>query len=123
MLASLARHQFSAVRHAVEQARPITRHAIDIRGAIALIFARCYLVLLAGRDKRSDTRGPDTRRPDTRGRESRMHHALSLAFGALVLGGVILIPVTVIILLIDCTMKSFLGVDLTRNQHFFDLPR
>ena len=118
MLASLARHQFSAVRHAVEQARPITRHAIDIRGAIALIFARCYLVLLAGRDKRSDTRGPDTR-----GRESRMHHALSLAFGALVLGGVILIPVTVIILLIDCTMKSFLGVDLTRNQHFFDLPR
>ena len=90
MLASLTEHQFSAVRHAIEQARPISRHAIDIRGVIPLIFAGSYFVLLAGRDKR----------PGTKGRENRFRRALSSAVGALVLGGVILIPITVIILLI-----------------------
>jgi len=113
VLASLTEHQFSAVRHAIEQARPISRHAIDIRGVIPLIFARFYFVLLAGRD----------RRPDTRGRENRLRHALSSAFGALVLGGVILIPITVIVLFIGYAMKSFLGLDLIPNQHFFEFLR
>ena len=65
-------------------------------------------MLLAGRDKR----------PDTTNRENRLRHALSFAFGALILGGVILPPMTVIILLIGYAMMSFLSLDLIPSQHF-----
>lgn len=71
VLASLTEPRCSAVRH-----------AIDIRGVILLIFPRFYFALLAGRD----------RRPDTKGRGNRLHPALGSAFGALVLGVMILFP-------------------------------
>lgn len=113
VLASLTEHQFAAVRHAVEQARPISRHPIDIRGVIPLIFARFYFVLLAGRDNRADTKG----------RENRLRHALSSAFGALVLGTVILLPILVILLLVGYALKSFLGLDLDPGHHLIDFLR
>ncbi len=102
VLASLTKHQFSAVRH-----------AIDMPGAIPLIFARFYFVLLAGRD----------RRPDTKGRENCLRRALSSAFGAVVLGSVILCPITVIIVLIGYALKAFLGLDIDPSHRFTDFLR
>jgi hypothetical protein len=113
VFASLADHQYAAVRHAIEKARPISQHPIDIRGVIPLLFARFYFVVLAGRDSRDRTRLSEQRR----------RHFLASAFGAVVLGTAILLPVTVILLLIGYGLKSFLGVDMDPNNHISDFLR
>ncbi len=110
---SLSEKQFAAIRHAIELARPISKHPIDIRGVIPLLFARFYFVLLAGHDIRDTTAR----------REQRLRHAISSAFGALVLGSVILLPITAIGLIIGYGLKSFLGIDLDPNHHVTDFLR
>jgi len=110
VLASLTEHQFSAIRHAIDEARPISRHPIDIRGVIPLVFVRFYFVVLAGRDRRDGTRV----------RERRLRDTLSSVVGALVLGAVILLPIAAVLLMIAYGIKSFLGIDLDPTHHMRD---
>jgi hypothetical protein len=80
-----------AFRHTLEQARPIRRHAADIRGVLPLGFARYYFALLAGRDHRDGTRRE----------EQKLRQTMSSVLSALVLGGVMLVPILSAILLMS----------------------
>lgn len=113
VLASLTEHQFRAIRDAVDQSRPVRRHAIDLRGVLPLLFARYYFVFLAGRDRRQDARDD----------ERRLRDRLLAAVGAIALAGAVLVPVLVMLVLVGYAIKSFIGVDLQPDTHLLDLVR
>ncbi|MCG6943089.1 MAG: hypothetical protein LJE69_17805 [Thiohalocapsa sp.] len=113
VLASLTEHQFRCIRDAVDQTRPISRHSIDVRGNLPLLFARYYFVFLAGRDRRTNTRYE----------EKRLWKRLASAAGALLLGTAVLVPVVVFLLLVGYAIKTFLGVDLYPDTHLLDMVR
>jgi hypothetical protein len=113
VLASLTEHQFRAIRDAVDQSRPVRRHAIDLRGVLPLLFARYYFVFLAGRDRRADARNE----------ERRFRDRILTAAGALVLAVAVVVPVLVMLVLVGYAIKSFIGVDLQPDAHLLDLVR
>jgi hypothetical protein len=113
VLASLTEHQFRSIRDAIDASRPIRRHSIDVRGTIPLGFTRWYYVLLAGRDRRTDARE----------QEARRKRLLGAVAGAVVLTGVVLVPVTVLLVLVGYAIKSFLGLDLAPDLHLIDVVR
>jgi hypothetical protein len=113
VLASLTEHQFRAIRDAVDQSRPVRRHAIDFRGVLPLLFARYYFVFLAGRDRRAGARDD----------ERRLRDRVLTAVGSLALAIAVLVPLLVILILVGYAIKSFIGVDLQPDSHLSDLVR
>lgn len=113
VLASLTEHQFSAIREAVDQSRPLSRHSIDLRGVLPLLFARYYFVFLAGRDRRGNTRAE----------EQWLKKRLVSALGALVLAAAVATPVVVLLVLVGYAIKSFLGIDVEPDRHLLDILR
>lgn len=110
VLASLTEHQFQSIRAAVEAAKPISKHAVEIRGVVPLFFVRFYFVLLAGRDRRRNTSDREA------GRRQGVHSAI----GILVLGLCIIVPASMLLLLIGYGLKTWLGVDLIEGAHLTD---
>ncbi|MCF7983154.1 MAG: hypothetical protein K9L70_02005 [Thiohalocapsa sp.] len=110
VLASLTEHQFECIRSAVEKAKPISKHTIDLRGVIPLFFVRFYFVLLAGRDRRKNTSD----------RENSRRQGAHSVLGALVLFAVVVVPVSILTLLIGYGLKTWLGVDLIEGAHLTD---
>jgi hypothetical protein len=113
VLDSLSDSQFTAIRHAVDAARPIRRHPVDIRGVIPLYFARYYYVFLAGRDRRQDTTEQELGRRRT----------ASSRIGTVLLAIVLIVPVLVLLALMAYGVKSLIGVDLSPTQHLSDFLR
>lgn len=113
VLASLTEHQFRSIRDAIDASRPISRHSVDLRGIIPLGFARWYFVLLAGRDRRADTRSE----------EHRLQYLITSGVGAVLLAGAVLVPLTALLLLVGYALKSFLGLDLNPEGHLMDFLR
>jgi hypothetical protein len=113
VLASLTEHQFRSIRDAIDLSRPIRRHSIDFRGVVPLGFARWYFVLLAGRDRRGDTRSE----------EARLRQRLQSALGTLLFIGALLIPLAALLLLFGYALKSFMGVDIITDAHLIDMVR
>jgi len=105
-----------AQRSAIEQALMADQigkvHAVDIRLTIPLFFARYYLVLLVGRDRRVGTRRSETRRQQ------------GLSVSSLLLFFFIAVsPVVVAILVILYALKTALGINLMPDVHLKDLLR
>lgn len=113
VLASLTEHQFRSIMEAVDKARPIKRHTIDIRGTVPLGLARWYFVLLAGRDRRADTVDG----------EAKLRRWLMNILGSLLLALFLLLPISAIVLLLGYALKSFMGVDLITDAHLMDMIR
>ena len=113
VLDSLTDSQFAAIREAIDAARPIRRHPIDIRGVIPLYFARYYYVVLAGRDRRQDT---------TQSELGRRRKASS-RIGSVLLVIVLSVPLMVLLTLLAYAIKSFLGLDMDPNDHLSDFLR
>ena len=113
VIASLTEHQSTCICRALEKARPITKHAVDIRGVIPLFFVRYYFVLLAGRDRRSNTGDRERHRRD----------ALSKMVGATLLLTLVVLPVTILVFAAGYAMKTFLGIDMIPGTHLPDLLR
>ena len=113
VMASLTEHQFRAIREAIDQSRPLSRHSVDLRGVLPLLFARYYFVFLAGRDRRDGARAE----------ERQIKQRLASAFGALALGAAVAIPILVLLLLVGYAIKAFLGIDVQPDRHLLDILR
>lgn len=113
VFASLSPKQYAAFRHTLERARPIRRHAVNIRGILPLGVACYYFVLLAGRDRRDGTRHE----------EQELWRTMSSILGTVVLASVLLLLILSAILLMGYGIKSFLGIDLDPNMHLIDYLR
>jgi hypothetical protein len=111
--ASLTGHQFRCIRDAIDESRPVSRHSIDLRGVLPLLFARYYFVFLAGRDRRGKTRTE----------EQRLRKRLVSAVGALLLAVAAAAPVLIILVLLGYAIKAFLGIDLRPDSHLLDIVR
>ncbi|MEW6751573.1 MAG: hypothetical protein AB1505_11440 [Candidatus Latescibacterota bacterium] len=112
VLETLSADQLAAIRAAVRTARPLGRHGVDIRVLVPLYFSRYYLVLQAGRDRRSATRRVEERR----------QRGAALVGGGLALATV-LSPLVLVGLLGLYLAKSALGIDLFEDWHLVDLFR
>lgn len=109
VFASLNLVQLEALRAAIGASAPGKQHPVDIRLTPSFYFARFYIVLLMGRDRRSATRNiEDARR--------RHMSGMSLAVMAYLLV-VIAVPIALVTLYL---LKSFAGIDLIPGQHAWE---
>ena len=102
--------QIEAIKNAVSASIPKQKHPIDIRIMVPLFFLKLYLVLLIGRDRRSETRNKEDARKQKAGKVSMFAGAylfISACF-----------PILFLLLYI---FKSLLGIDLMPDQHLWDL--
>lgn len=101
--------QLEAIRQAVSASAPRLRHPVDVRFSLNLLVARYYVVLLGGRDRRSEVRN----REMARLRKIRGNSLLL----AIYLIATASLP---IVLLILYALKSLAGIDLVPDQHLWD---
>ena len=93
---SLSRKQYAAFRHTLERARPIRRHAVNIRGVVPQRVACYYFGLLAGRDRRDGKRYA----------EQELWSTMSSVLGTVVVGSVLLVPILSVILLMATASRA-----------------
>jgi len=106
---ALTEEQLGAFRKAVYESRPGQGHALDARINFPLFFAKFYLVLQLGRDRRSSTRNAEDQR----------RRAANHIFDRVVLG-ILIFNVVQIAFLILYALKSFLGINLFPHDHLID---
>lgn len=106
--------QVEAVRAALLAADRGKRHPIDIRLNIPLYFARYYLVLFAGRDKRRGTLLKEAVRKNAQ--DKRSGSMMILLMGMLIIFGLLLIG-----LLTAYLIKSEMGIDIFPDKHLEDI--
>ncbi len=108
--ASFSPAQMSAIEEAIRGGRIKKEHPIHVRLSLPLLFARYYLVVLIGRDRRLGTQRAEAKRK----------HTLSVS-GVLLFLFLTVSPVLVIIMLILYALKTTLGIDLVPEWHLKDL--
>lgn len=101
--------QIEAIKQAISASAPFKKHPVDVRMSIPLFFFRFYFVLLAGRDRRSETRNKEDARRKKTG-------AMSIFFG-LYIAACACVPILFMVLYVT---KSWLGIDLFPDQHLSD---
>ena len=102
--------QIEAIKNAVSASIPKQKHPVDIRVQIPLFFMKLYLVLLIGRDRRSETRNKEDARRHKTGK-------MSVVTGAYL----VISACFPILFLILYFIKSALGIDIMPDQHLSDL--
>ncbi|WP_037434075.1 hypothetical protein [Simiduia agarivorans] len=109
VFASLNLVQLEALRVAISASAPGKQHPVDIRLTPSLYFARFYVVLLMGRDRRSSTRNRE---------DARLRHMSGMSLAVMLyLLLVIAIPLALVLLYL---LKSFAGIDLLPDQHAWE---
>ena len=112
VLKTLTLVQLEALNKAIAGSDKNRRHTLDIRGTLPLFFCRYYFVLLAGRDRRGNTR----KREQQRRKDAGM---LGVLFSLYCLGcGLVLLT-----LLLMYIAKTLLNIDIFANSHLLDLLR
>jgi hypothetical protein len=112
---SLSDEQYNAIRDVLLANDSSKRHAIDIRFSLPLFFARYYLVVVAGRDRRRQTRIEELKRS----------HLGNLPLGASLSLVVITLTVTLfwgLLIAALYLLKRELGIDLFSEFHLLVLP-
>ena len=102
--------QIEAIKHAISASTRMKKHPVDCRITLPLFFMRFYFVLLAGRDRRSETRNKEDARRKKTG-------AMSIFF-AIYVSACTCIPLFFAVFYIA---KSWLGIDILPDQHLSDL--
>lgn len=116
VLETMTDEQINAVRDALIAAESSKKHSIDLRLSIPLYFARYYLLIVGGRDKRRRTVLAEALR-DNRGNRSA-GKLLS------VLGLVVLLGIGALIAFFGAYwLKSELGIDVFPHEHLEDVAR
>lgn len=108
--ASFTPRQLEAVEKAISESGPEKDYSINIRGTIPLVFARYYLVMLAGRDRRCGV----TRK------EKKMKKKMTAA-RALLLSFFIFWPVLLVLFLVLYFLKRYLGIDFMPGTHLLEM--
>lgn len=106
---SLTSTQLKAIKEAVAANSPFNRHPIDIRGVVPFFFARFYLVVLMGRDRRNQVK----RKELLRRRESDI--LANAVFYLFLISPLFLLLAGAIYL-----TKTELGIDLFPDSHLMD---
>lgn len=108
----LTPEQRDAITDALRQSAP-REHSVDLRGTINLVFARFYVVFLAGRDlRRKQTEASNRARSDAR----------KLAYSLFLLAAY-LVPVISVIVVLLYGVKCLLGINIFENKHLMDFLR
>ena len=101
--------QLEAISNAIAGTDKARRHALDIRGTLPLFFCRYYVVLLAGRDRRSATRKLERRRVKDAGVMGALFSLYCVACGGILFS-----------LLGLYLVKTLLGIDFFADKHLWD---
>jgi len=114
ILATMSEEQINAVRDALIAAESDQKHSIDLRLSIPLYFARFYLILIGGRDRRRRTVLAESLRHSTgNSTAGRVFSVLGLlgilGIGAIIAGFGLY------------WFKTELGIDLNPDQHLQDI--
>lgn len=114
ILATMTPEQVEGVRAALLAADEEKRHQIDIRLNIPLYFARYYLVLFAGRDKRKRTLLKEA-----------LRHNKQYTVGGILMASLLAILTCSILLFVATAfayyLKAEFGIDLFPGKHIEDV--
>jgi hypothetical protein len=108
--AALTPAQMALIQKAIYESRPGQNHALDARITLPLFFAKFYLVLQAGRDRRSSTRRAEDRRKKIADKAFDWTVFAILLFNAIQ-----------ILFLILYAFKTVMGINLMPHDHLLDL--
>lgn len=108
--ASFTPRQLEAVEEAISAGGHKRNRFINFRGSIPFIFARYYLVMLVGRDRRYAVRNE----------EKKLKKKMTAA-KVLLLSFFICWPVLLILFLVLYILKRWLGIDFLPDAHLFEM--
>lgn len=107
--AALAPDQWEALKDAVQASRPRGKHLVDLRMGIPLFFAKYYLVVLLGRDRRT------SRREAKWSLRKRMAMARGVVCVCMALS-----PLLLLALLLAYRLKCAMGINIFAQKHLSD---
>ncbi|TNF94378.1 MAG: hypothetical protein EP297_11890 [Gammaproteobacteria bacterium] len=113
VLDTMTSQQLNAVRDALVANAPYNRHAVDLRGAISLFFARYYFVFLAGRDRRRRTRLQEFQRAH----KGNIPLGFVLSFIAI---SFLIALLWVLVIVVLYWLKREMGIDIFPDMHLLD---
>ena len=102
--------QQSALVEAISASRPLSKHPVDLRGVVPLVFSHYYFVLLMGPDRRRGTKKLEN--------ERRQRTAFA---GGILFFLFIISPFLLLGLFLLYTMKSDWGINLMKDKHAYEL--
>lgn len=108
--ASFTPRQLEAVEEAISEGGREKDYSVNFRGTIPLFFARYYLVMLAGRDRRCGVT-----------RKERKIKKKMTAARVLLLSFFICWPVLLVLFLLMYFLKRYLGIDFLPGTHLFEM--
>lgn len=111
---TLSHEQLSELRRALIAQSESSRHAIDLRFTVNLLFSRYYFVLLGGKDRRRRTIENNQIR-----KEKAKEKILTFVMSSTIVVGVIYFSIYSIKFLYQ--VKRDMGIDLFENLHAEDI--